>query len=189
VREYEGRILPLFFEHYAPRVDRSVVFDDQSDDGTAQVLARHPKVDLRAFPPTGSSFMLAALGLWQHAWKESRGRADWVVLTNVDAFFRHPAGMRAYLQRCTDEGTTIILPRGYEMVCVRPVDAGCARARGARSRRGRRARRRRRARRLRRHDVAAAAGGSRSRTGGRAAATRGDRWIRRRVRRPAGSHG
>jgi hypothetical protein len=120
----ERRMLPFFLAHHESWVDRFVVFDDQSDDGTAQALARHPKVDLRPFPPKGESFVLAALALWQHAWKESRGRADWVVLSNVDEFFHHPAGMRAYLERCTAEGVTIIHPRGYEMVGERFPEPG-----------------------------------------------------------------
>src|SRR5665213_3488606 len=97
-------------------VDRFVVFDDGSDDGTAETLSRHPKVDQRPFPPKGSSFVLAARALWQTVWKESRGRADWVVIANVDEFFYHPDGMRAYLRRCASEGVTILHPRGYEMV-------------------------------------------------------------------------
>lgn len=112
----ERRMLPFFFDHYAPWVDRFVVFDDASDDGTAQALARHPKVDLRPFPAKGSSFVLTALELWRHAWKESRGRADWVVVTNIDEFFHHPAGVRDYLARCAAQGFTMIHPRGYEMV-------------------------------------------------------------------------
>jgi hypothetical protein len=111
----ERRILPFFLDHYVPWVDRFVVFDDGSDDGTAETLARHPKVDLRPFPPKGTSFVLAARALWQEVWKESRGRADWVVVTNVDEFHYHPEGMAAYLRRCTSEGVTIIHPRGYEM--------------------------------------------------------------------------
>jgi hypothetical protein len=120
----ERRMLPFFLDHYDPWVDRFIVFDDQSDDGTAEALARHPKVDCRPFPPKGSSFVLAALDLWEQAWKESRGRADWVVVTNVDEFFHHPFGMRGYLERCTEEGVTIIHPRGYEMVGDRFPEPG-----------------------------------------------------------------
>jgi len=120
----ERRILPFFLDHYVPWVDRFVVFDDGSDDGTAETLARHPKVDLRPFPPKGSSFVLAVRALWEHAWKESRGRADWVIVTNVDEFFYHPEGMPAYLQRCKAEGVTMIHPRGYEMVGDRFPAAG-----------------------------------------------------------------
>jgi len=112
----EQRLLPFFLDYYGPWIDRFVVFDDNSDDGTTEMLARHPKVDLRVFPPKGDSFVRAALEIWRHAWKESRGRADWVVVTNIDEFVVHPAGMRSYLERCTAEGVTLIHPRGYEMV-------------------------------------------------------------------------
>ena len=56
----ERRMLPFFLDYYGAWVDRIVVFDDASDDGTAEALARHPKVDLRPFPPKGDSFVLAA---------------------------------------------------------------------------------------------------------------------------------
>jgi Glycosyl transferase family 2 len=118
----EQRMLPFFFTHYAPWVERFVVFDDGSDDGTAEWLARQPKVDLRAFPPKGDSFVLAARTLWQSVWKESRGRADWVIVTNVDEFLCHPSGMGAYLERCKREGVTLVHPRGYEMVGARFPD-------------------------------------------------------------------
>ena len=112
----EQRLLPFFLDYYGAWVDRFVVFDDASDDGTAEALARHPKVDLRPLPPKGDSFVRTALGIWENAWKESRGRADWVVVTNIDEFIFHPEGMRSYLERCTAEGATLIYPRGYEMV-------------------------------------------------------------------------
>jgi hypothetical protein len=120
----ERRMLPFFFQHYEPWVDRFVVFDDQSDDGTAQTLAAHPKVDLRPMPPKGSSFVLMTRELWNGIWKESRGRADWVVITNVDEYFHHPEGAGRYLERMTVEGVTIIHPRGYEMVGERFPRAG-----------------------------------------------------------------
>lgn len=112
----EMRILPYFLDYYAPWVDRIVVFDDGSDDGTRELLAAHTKVELRDFPAKGNSFVMAAREVWEHAWKESRGRADWVIVTNVDEFIWHPHGMHGYLDRCMRRGDTIIHPRGYEMV-------------------------------------------------------------------------
>jgi len=120
----ERRILPFFLQHYEPWVDRFVVFDDQSDDGTPQALAAHPKVELRPMPPKGGSFVLMVRELWDNCWKESRGRADWVVVTNVDEFFHHPEGAGRYLERMTSQGVTIIHPRGYEMVGERFPPAG-----------------------------------------------------------------
>jgi hypothetical protein len=112
----EMRLLPHFLDYYLPWVDRIVVFDDASDDGTRERLGATPGVELRDFPPKGDSFVDAALGLWNNAWKESRGTADWVVLTNIDEYIWHPLGMRAYLERCAARGFTVVHPRGYEMV-------------------------------------------------------------------------
>ena len=120
----ERRLLPFFLDYYAPWVDRIVAFDDGSDDGTAQTLAAHPKAELRTLPPKGTSFVLTALEIWRHAWKESRGHCDWVVVTNVDEFIYHPSGMRPYLAQCTERGITMIHPRGYEMVGERFPDTG-----------------------------------------------------------------
>lgn len=112
----ERRMLPFFLRHYEPWVTRFIVFDDGSDDGTAAALAAHPKVDLRPFPPKNGSFVLAARELWEHAWKESRGRADWVVCTNIDEFLVHPGGIAGYLDQCRRVGVTLVHPLGYEMV-------------------------------------------------------------------------
>jgi hypothetical protein len=67
---------------------------------------------------------MAARTVWEHAWKASRGRADWVVLTNVDEFIWHPAGMGNYLAQCEARGDTIIHPRGYQMVSPTMPAAG-----------------------------------------------------------------
>lgn len=112
----ERRMLPYFLDYHLPWVDRIVVYDDGSDDGTRERLAAEPKVDLRDFPSKGDSFVKAALTLWNDAWKESRGSADWVVLTNIDEYIWHSRGMRDYLADCDTRGVTMIHPRGYEMV-------------------------------------------------------------------------
>ncbi len=112
----EMRMLPYFLDYYLPWVDRIVVFDDASDDGTRERLAREPKVEVRPFPAKGESFVLKALELWNEAWKEARGRADWVLASNVDEYIWHRDGMRNYLARCDTLGATVVHPRGYEMV-------------------------------------------------------------------------
>ena len=45
----EMRMLGFFFRHYDPFVDRYVFFDDNSDDGTLDVLRAHPRVVIRRF--------------------------------------------------------------------------------------------------------------------------------------------
>jgi hypothetical protein len=57
----ERRMLPFFLDYYGPWVERFAIFDDQSDDGTAETLARYPKVHLQP-SHSASRSPLAQLG-------------------------------------------------------------------------------------------------------------------------------
>lgn len=111
----EAHMLPYFFRHYDPLVDRYFVFDDGSTDGSPELLRQHPKVTLRSFRPENDTFVDSARVFYETAWQESRGRADWVVLVNIDEHLHHPEG-RAYFRTCLRKGYTILPAKGYEMV-------------------------------------------------------------------------
>src|SRR5690606_24350442 len=108
-------ILPFFLEHYRPFVDRFYLYDDGSDDGSTEYLAAQPDVVLRRFANEGSSFVAAAQQFNNHAWKESRGAADWVILTNVDELLYHPQ-RRPMLERARSDQVTMFPSRGWEMM-------------------------------------------------------------------------
>src|SRR6516225_4910569 len=81
----EADMLGFFFRHYDPWVDQYVVYDDGSTDGSREILQAHPKVELRNFTRVKlNSFALSHKAMQDEAWKESRGRADWVVVTAID---------------------------------------------------------------------------------------------------------
>ncbi|MDO9713513.1 glycosyltransferase [Paracraurococcus lichenis] len=120
-------MLGFFFRHYDPWVDRYVVYDDGSTDGSCDILRAHPKVELRRFERTASdSFVLSHKAMQDHAWKESRGRADWVVVTAIDEHL-HVRGraMQGYLAEQASRGTTLIPALGFDMHCSNfPKDQG-----------------------------------------------------------------
>ena len=81
----EAEMLGCFFRHYDPWVDRYVVYDDGSTDGSVDILNAHPRVELRRFDRVeADSFVLSLKRIQDEAWKESRNQADWVVITAID---------------------------------------------------------------------------------------------------------
>lgn len=109
-------MLEFFFRHYDPWVERYVFFDDGSDDGTVEFLRARPNVEVRPLPYSHpDSFVLTAQHLQNHCWKESRGDADWVVVTCVDEHMHH-RDIRGYLEGCLEREVTCMPSLGYEMV-------------------------------------------------------------------------
>jgi len=117
-------MLPYFFRHYDSFVDRYIVFDDGSTDRSRDILAAHPKVELRRFVRSDpESFVISEQALSDQCWKESRGEADWVIVTDVDEHLYHPE-MREYLRGCSQAGVTAIPALGFQMVGEEPAWMG-----------------------------------------------------------------
>jgi hypothetical protein len=116
----EIRQLGFFFRHYDPVVQRYVIFDDGSTDGSLDLLRGHPKVEIRRFyRRDAESFVLSEHDLFNNCWKESRGWregpiADWVITCNIDEHLVH-ADLAGYLAQCQGAGITVIPALGFQM--------------------------------------------------------------------------
>lgn len=109
-------MLPHFFRHYDPLIERYFFYDDGSTDQTLSILSAHPRVEIRKLPRSEkNSYVLAARELHNSCWKESRGQVDWVIYTAVDEFLYAP-DLAGYLEECTLNGITAILAIGYQMI-------------------------------------------------------------------------
>jgi hypothetical protein len=118
----DERMLPFFFRHYDRLVDRYFIFDDGSVDATAAILASHPCVQLGRLPRSApDSFVLYEQAFSNACWKQSRGEADWVIVTDIDEHLFHPEG-REYLQRCGGAGVTLIPALGFQMISEKPPE-------------------------------------------------------------------
>jgi glycosyltransferase involved in cell wall biosynthesis len=113
----EADMLGFFFRHYDPWVDRYVIYDDGSTDGSLAIIADHPRVELRRFVrSTEGSFCLSHQALQDEVWKESRGKADWVVVTAIDEHLHVPGReMAEYLSEQAVRGVTILPALGFDM--------------------------------------------------------------------------
>lgn len=110
----EERMLPYFFRHYRPLVERFFIFDDDSTDRSLEFLRTQPDVEVGNFSRDGDSYVLSAMRFYREAWKASRNAADWVVVCNVDEHLYH-RDLLGYLRRCRKRGVTAVRAVGYEM--------------------------------------------------------------------------
>lgn len=109
-------MLPYFFRHYDPLVEKYVIFDDDSTDSTLSILRSHSKVEIRRFARSDpESFVLSEQSLSNECWKESRGKADWVIVTDVDEHLYH-YNIYNYLMDCAKSGVTIVPALGFQMI-------------------------------------------------------------------------
>jgi len=113
----EADMLGFFFRHYDPWVDRYVIYDDDSTDGSRDILRAHPKVELRRFVRTNAgSFVLSHTALQNEVWKESRLQADWVVVTAIDEhLWVRNQPMADYLAAQARIGVTLIPALGFDL--------------------------------------------------------------------------
>jgi hypothetical protein len=111
----EERLLPFFFHHYDAFVTRYFIFDHDSTDRSRQILKAHPHITLGKFEVRGDSYVSSACDFYNHAWKESRHRADWVVICNIDEHLEHP-DFAGFFDRAHKSGATIFASEGFEMI-------------------------------------------------------------------------
>jgi glycosyltransferase involved in cell wall biosynthesis len=111
----ERRLLPYFLRHYERICNAIIIYDNESDDGSTDLIAAHSLCELRHLDTNGELHEENLLRVKGHEWKASRGRADWVICCDIDELLYHPR-LLAFLDECRDADVTIPIPSGYQMV-------------------------------------------------------------------------
>ena len=116
----EERHIPFFFRHYDSFVSEYFIYDDGSNDRSVALLEAHPRTRVthvkvrkqHGIPGEGETTFRA---FYAGIWKQSIGKADYVILCNIDEHFHH-SGMREYLEKNKADGVTVIPSLGFDMV-------------------------------------------------------------------------
>lgn len=109
----EKVLLPYFLRHYGSIADRIVLYDHGSSDGSREIAQSHPAVELRNLDTDGHLRDDIILDTKKHVWKESRGKADLVIVCDIDEFVWHPK-LRDFLNYSGTEQEAI-QPLGFSM--------------------------------------------------------------------------
>lgn len=109
----EHYMVPFFLRHYERLVDNIVVFDNQSDDGTPELLGEHPKVTIVKYDTNGLLRDDIHAQIKSQAYRSMSG--DWFIVCDFDEFVWHP-DLKKYLDTCAYKGWTLPLVDGYSMI-------------------------------------------------------------------------
>ena len=110
----EMALLPFAVDYWKTVADKVFVLDNGSNDGSIEYLQNIPGVEVIHFGD-GSGFNdKVNMRVKNHVWKASRGKADFVIVTDFDEFM-YAKDLRAELQGMKDRGETICKPRGYNI--------------------------------------------------------------------------
>jgi len=119
VMHNEEVLLPYWLRHYEQFANRIFVWDDDSTDGTTEMLMAHPKVTLLPLEKHGPNNEFWVEELFPRYEKHSRGRADWVFFADADELIYHPEMVEA-LKRKKAAGVKVIWCRGFAMISEGP---------------------------------------------------------------------
>ena len=109
----EERFIPFFLQHYNGFVDHYYIYDNYSDDKTNELLAKQSNITVVKYDTEGSINDLIYQRLKNTIWKQSRGRADWVIVIDMDELLYHPQIKQFLIQ---NSSFTLFKPQGYNMV-------------------------------------------------------------------------
>ncbi len=110
----EIAMLPFYLRHYGQFCDKMVFYDQHSTDGTREMIKSFPNTEIR--DREGDVMDVEKMNeLGNQCYKEERGRADWVIVGDMDEIMYHSNFMEL-LRINKAAGNRVIHSHGYEMV-------------------------------------------------------------------------
>ena len=109
----EEKMLPFMFQHYDTFVDKFFIYDNESTDKSADIIAVNPKAKKISFQTEGFEDEIQNT-IKNECWKASRGKADYVIVCDIDEFLYTP-NTKAFLSHLQASGISMPLSQGFDM--------------------------------------------------------------------------
>lgn len=112
----EERILPFTLDHYSQFCEKIFVYDNMSTDGSDEIYKRYDNVKVIKWESPDKKYNQAVVDydIKSNVYKQSRGKADWVVVCDCDEFLYHP-NLIEKLKEYQDNGITMPKIDGHDM--------------------------------------------------------------------------
>lgn len=110
----EEKMLPFMFDYYKQFVDCFTLYDNYSDDSSESIILSQPNAHIKKFSMDGEINDYIYQDIKNNCWKQSRGKADYVIVCDTDEFIYHSDIHQAITQLKCDK-YSIVKPYGYNM--------------------------------------------------------------------------
>lgn len=108
----EEKMLPFMFDYYERFVDCFTIYDNYSDDNSEAIIkSKHAKIV--KFKSEGFDDAIHQK-IKDNCWKRSRGKADFVIVCDIDEFLYH-SDLKGFLQDAINKGDTIFETSCFDM--------------------------------------------------------------------------
>ena len=110
----EEKILPFMFDYYDKFVDHYTIYDNYSNDNSISLIKQHSNTKIILFGNANEFNDKDNKNIKNNCWKHSRGKADFVVVCDIDEFLYHPE-INKLLNQLYTENISFPTTKGYEM--------------------------------------------------------------------------
>lgn len=110
----ESELMPFIYQYYQDFVDKFFIYDNESNDETKTIIEKLPKAHYRVFSTQSKFNDEVHVKLKNSIWKNSRGKADYVIVCDTDEVLYHKH-MKTFLKDSLKAKFTFFTPKGYDM--------------------------------------------------------------------------
>lgn len=110
----EEKILPFVLDYYSSFCGKLLIMDNESDDNSISIIESYKNAQVESYSSKDEIRDDLYLEIKNNIWKQSKGKADWVIVCDIDEILYHP-NLEEVLKRIKKEGYSIIKPYGFDM--------------------------------------------------------------------------